>query len=205
MGNGRYDPELKLVYWGVGNPGPDWNGDVRPGDNLYTCSFLALEADTGKLRWHFQFTPHDTHDWDSTHVPILFDADVGGKKRKLISIANRNAFYYVLDRGTGEFIAGRPYAKQTWAKGLDAKGQPIVAGFAAHGERQPDLAQSQRRHGLAESFLQPADGIRVRAGARDRRNVLQARAEISSTVELISGARATVIHSSSARFRFPIR
>lgn len=124
---GAYDPELKLVYWGVGNPGPDWNGDVRPGDNLYTCSFVALEADTGKLRWHFQFTPHDTHDWDATHVPVLFDADVGAKKRKLISIANRNAFYYVLDRTTGEFIAGRPYAKQTWAKGLDAKGHPIVA------------------------------------------------------------------------------
>jgi alcohol dehydrogenase (cytochrome c) len=124
---GAYDPELKLVYWGVGNPGPDWNGDVRPGDNLYTCSFVALDADTGKLRWHFQFTPHDTHDWDATHVPILFDGNVSGSKRKLIAIANRNAFYYVLDRTTGEFIAGRPYAKQTWARGLDAKGRPIVA------------------------------------------------------------------------------
>ena len=124
---GAYDPELKLVYWGVGNPGPDWNGDVRPGENLYTCSFVALDADTGKLRWHFQFTPHDTHDWDATHVPILFEGMVAGQKRKLISIANRNAFYYVLDRTNGEFIAGRPYAKQTWAQGLDAKGRPIVA------------------------------------------------------------------------------
>ena len=124
---GAYDPELKLVYWGVGNPGPDWNGDVRPGDNLYTCSFLALDAETGKLRWYFQFTPHDTHDWDATHVPILFDADIKGTKRKLISIANRNAFYYVLDRTTGEFLTGRPYARQTWAKGLDAKGRPIFA------------------------------------------------------------------------------
>ena len=68
---GAYDPELKLVYWGVGNPGPDWNGDVRPGDNLYTCSFVALDAATGKLRWYFQFSPHDTHDWDATHVPML--------------------------------------------------------------------------------------------------------------------------------------
>jgi alcohol dehydrogenase (cytochrome c) len=123
---GAYDPELKLVYWGVGNPGPDWNGDVRPGDNLYTCSFLALDADTGKLSWYFQFTPHDTHDWDATHVPILFDGQVQGQKRKLIAVANRNAFYYVLDRTTGEFIAGKPYAKQTWAKGLDAKGRPIL-------------------------------------------------------------------------------
>jgi alcohol dehydrogenase (cytochrome c) len=123
---GAYDPELKLVYWGVGNPGPDWNGDVRPGDNLYTCSFLALDADTGKLSWYFQFTPHDTHDWDATHVPILFDGEVQGKKRKLMAVANRNAFYYVLDRTTGEFIAGTPYAKQTWAKGLDAKGRPIL-------------------------------------------------------------------------------
>ena len=124
---GAYDPDLKLVYWGVGNPGPDWNGDVRPGDNLYTCSFLALDAGTGELRWHFQFTPHDTHDWDATHVPILFDAMVSGQKRKLISVANRNAFYYVLDRTNGEFIAGRPYARQTWAEGLDAKGRPILA------------------------------------------------------------------------------
>ena len=124
---GAYDPELKLVYWGVGNPGPDWNGDIRPGDNLYTCSFIALDADTGKLRWHFQFSPHDTHDWDAAHVPILFDAVVAGQKRKLISIANRNAFYYVLDRVNGEFITGGPYAKQTWAQGLDAKGRPIVA------------------------------------------------------------------------------
>jgi len=123
---GSYDPELNLVYWGVGNPSPDWNGDPRRGDNLYTCSLLALDADTGHLRWHFQFTPHDTHDWDSNHVPMLFDAKVEDRPRKLIAVANRNAFYYVLDRMTGEFLAGGPYAKQTWAKGLDAKGKPIV-------------------------------------------------------------------------------
>jgi alcohol dehydrogenase (cytochrome c) len=111
----------------VGNPGPDWNGDVRPGDNLYTCSIVALEADTGKLRWYFQFSPHDTHDWDATHVPMLFDAQMDGAKRKLIAVANRNAFYYVLDRATGEFVAGKPYAKQTWATGLDPKGRPIPA------------------------------------------------------------------------------
>jgi len=123
---GSYDPELNLVYWGAGNPGPDWNPDSRLGDNLYTCSLLALEADTGKLKWYFQFTPHDSHDWDSTHVPILFEADVRGVRRKLVAVANRNAFYYVLDRTTGEFIAGRPYAKQTWAKGLDDRGRPVL-------------------------------------------------------------------------------
>jgi alcohol dehydrogenase (cytochrome c) len=123
---GSYDPDLNLLYWGVGNPGPDWNGDSRPGDNLYTCSLLALDADTGALRWHFQFTPHDVHDWDSTHVPVLFDAVIRGQKRKVVANANRNAFYYVLDRITGEFLAGEAYAKQTWAKGLDDSGRPIV-------------------------------------------------------------------------------
>jgi len=124
---GTYDPESKLIYWGVGNPGPDYNGDVRRGDNLYTCSLVALDEDTGRLRWYFQFTPHDTHDWDATHVPVLFDGEIGGRQRKLVAIANRNAFYYVLDRLTGEFLAGRAYGKQTWARGLDAKGRPILA------------------------------------------------------------------------------
>lgn len=123
---GAYDPELKVVYWGVGNPSPDWNGDSRLGDNLYTCSLVALDAETGKLKWHFQFTPHDTHDWDASHVPMIFDGVVAGKPRKLIANANRNAFYYVLDRTTGEFITGQAYVKQTWAEGLDAKGKPIV-------------------------------------------------------------------------------
>ncbi len=123
---GAYDPDLNLVYWGIGNPGPDWNGDQRKGDNLYSCSFLALDADSGKLRWHFQFTPHDTHDWDSAHVPMLVDTLVRGRPRKLVVNPNRNAFYYALDRTNGEFLAGQSYAKQTWAKGLDDKGRPIL-------------------------------------------------------------------------------
>jgi alcohol dehydrogenase (cytochrome c) len=123
---GAFDPELNLVYWGIGNPGPDWNGDNRKGDNLYTCSFVALDGDTGKLKWHFQFTPHDTHDWDAAHVPMLIDARAGGRMRKLIVNPNRNAFYYVLDRVTGQYLAGRAYAKQTWASGLDDNGRPIV-------------------------------------------------------------------------------
>lgn len=124
---GSYDPQLKLVYWGVGNPSPDWNGDARSGDNLYTCSVVALGSETGELKWHFQFTPHDTHDWDASHVYVLFDAEINGRNRRLIANANRNGFYYVLDRETGSFITGQPYAKQTWAEGLDAKGRPIPA------------------------------------------------------------------------------
>jgi alcohol dehydrogenase (cytochrome c) len=123
---GSYDPVLNLIYWGVGNPAPDWNGDERAGDNLYTCSLVALNADTGQMRWYFQFTPHDVHDWDSNHVPILFDAQVGDHRRQLVAVANRNAFYYVLDRATGEFLAGRPYARQTWATGLDSHGRPVL-------------------------------------------------------------------------------
>jgi alcohol dehydrogenase (cytochrome c) len=123
---GSYDPDLKLIYWGVGNPGPDWNGDPRPGDNLYTCSLVALDAETGALRWHFQFTPHDTHDWDATEIPVLLDTVIRGKPRKVVAMANRNAFYYLMDRATGEYLHGNAYAKQTWAKGLDDSGRPVV-------------------------------------------------------------------------------
>ncbi|MDH4067043.1 MAG: PQQ-binding-like beta-propeller repeat protein, partial [Acidobacteriota bacterium] len=123
---GSYDPELNLLYWGVGNPAPDWNGDSRPGDNLYSSSLVALDARTGALRWHFQFTPHDTHDWDANQIPVLVDATVGGRSRALVVSANRNGFYYVLDRSTGEFLAGTAYAKQTWASGLDGRGRPVV-------------------------------------------------------------------------------
>lgn len=122
---GSYDPALGLLYWGVGNPGPLWNGDDRPGDNLYTCALLALDATTGALRWHFQFTPHDTHDWDAAQVPVLFEGRVRGVARKLVAMANRNGFYYVLDRATGEFLSGTPYIRQDWAEGLDRNGRPI--------------------------------------------------------------------------------
>ena len=122
---GSYDPKLNLIYWGTGNPGPDWNGDEREGDNLYSDCLLALDADTSKLEWYFQFTPHDVHDWDATAVPVLIEGRVNGQERKLVVMANRNTFYYVLDRETGEFLVGRPYTKQTWAKGLDERGRPI--------------------------------------------------------------------------------
>jgi alcohol dehydrogenase (cytochrome c) len=123
--NGAYDPELNLVYWGTGNPWPDYNDDFRGGDNLYSCSVLALDADTGKLRWYYQFTPHDVHDWDSTQNPVLLDTEFQGRPRKLILWPNRNGFFYVLDRSTGEFLLAKAFVKQTWAKGFDAKGRPI--------------------------------------------------------------------------------
>ena len=123
---GSYDPELNLVYWGTGNPGPDHNGDVRPGDNLYSCSLLALDLDTGKLRWYFQFTPHDTHDWDATQVPVLLDLALSGRARKLVVVPSRNGFYYVLDRQTGEFLLAKPFVKQTWAKEIDRTGRPVL-------------------------------------------------------------------------------
>ena len=123
---GSYDPELNLTYWGVGNPGPDWNPSQRKGANLYSDSVVALDADTGKLKWHFQFTPNDPYDYDSVQVPVLVDTAWRGRPRKLMLWANRNGFYYVLDRVTGEFLSGNSFVKVTWAKGLDDAGKPIV-------------------------------------------------------------------------------
>jgi len=122
---GSYDPELNIVYWGTGNPAPDYLGDYRAGDNLYTNSVVAVNADTGQLEWHFQFTPHDVHDFDANSVPVLIDAMLEGTKRKLLVMATKNAFYYVLDRQTGEFIEAIAFARQTWAEGIDENGRPI--------------------------------------------------------------------------------
>jgi alcohol dehydrogenase (cytochrome c) len=122
---GTYDPSLNLTYWGVGNPGPDFNAAQRPGDNLYTDSVVALNADTGKLQWHFQFTPNDRYDWDSTQVPVLVDGNWKESPAKLLMLANRNGFFYVLDRATGKFLFGKPFIKVNWASGLDANGRPI--------------------------------------------------------------------------------
>jgi alcohol dehydrogenase (cytochrome c) len=122
---GSYDPTQNLIFWGTGNPSPDYNGDDREGDNLYSNSLVALDADTGRLRWHFQYTPHDLHDWDSNQVPVLLEGVVAGRARKLVVQGNRNGFYYVLDRETGEFLSGTAYTKQTWASGLDARGRPV--------------------------------------------------------------------------------
>jgi alcohol dehydrogenase (cytochrome c) len=121
---GSYDPELNLMYWGVGNPGPDWNADPRPGDNLYTDSVVALDPDTGRLKWHYQFTPHDEFDYDATQVPVLTDLEWRGRLRKVMLWANRNGFWYVLDRASGEFLQGKPFVRVNWAEGIDEKGVP---------------------------------------------------------------------------------
>ena len=121
---GTFDPQLNLLYWPVGNPSPNYNGDVRKGDNLYTNSVVALDADHGNLRWYFQFMPHDLFDWDATEILVSLDKTVGGKSQRLLAQANRNAFYYVLDRENGAFLTARPYAKQTWASEIDSLGRP---------------------------------------------------------------------------------
>jgi alcohol dehydrogenase (cytochrome c) len=122
---GSYDRELNLVYWGVGNPNPDFYGDSRLGDNLYTASVVALDADSGKLRWHFQYTPHDVHDWDANQIQVLADLTIGGRARKTLITANRNGFFYVLDRTNGAFIQAKPYVTTSWAKEVDRNGRPI--------------------------------------------------------------------------------
>jgi alcohol dehydrogenase (cytochrome c) len=123
---GTYDPALNLTYWGIGNPGPDLYGGDRKGDNLYSDSVVALDVDSGRLRWHFQFTPHDVHDWDATQIPMLLDLKIKGEPRKALVLANRNGFFYALDRTDGKFLFAKTFAKVTWAKGVDANGRPIV-------------------------------------------------------------------------------
>jgi alcohol dehydrogenase (cytochrome c) len=122
---GAYDPDTNLTFWGIGNPSPDTNGDVRLGDNLYSDSVVALDADTGKLKWYYQFTPHDTMDYDATQVPVLADITFKGAPRKVMLWANRNGVFYVLDRVTGQFLLGKPFANTNWLTGFDEKGRPM--------------------------------------------------------------------------------
>ena len=124
---GSYDPDLNLTYWGIGNPGPDWNPSQRPGDNLYSDSVVALDADTGELEWYFQFTPNDPYDYDSVQIPVLIDApDGAGGTLKLMLWGNRNGFFYVLDRESGRFLSGSPFVDVNWASGLDDSGRPVL-------------------------------------------------------------------------------
>jgi len=123
---GTYDPALNLLYWGIGNPNPVLAGEGRPGDNLYTCSIVALNPDTGKLVWYFQPSPHDVHDWDAVQTPVLIDADFKGQQRKLLAQASRNGFFFVLDRATGEHLLTSPFIDQTWSSGVDSRGRPIA-------------------------------------------------------------------------------
>jgi alcohol dehydrogenase (cytochrome c) len=122
---GSYDPELNLTYWGVGNPGPDWNPKQREGDNLYSSSVVALDADTGRMKWHYQFTPNDGYDYDSVQIPVLVDMTWNGTPRKLMMWGNRNGIFYVLDRNNGNFLLGKPFVKVNWMNGFTPNGRPI--------------------------------------------------------------------------------
>ena len=130
---GSFDPKLNLIYWGTGNPNPDYYGEKREGDNLFTNSIVAIEANTGILRWHYQFTPHDLHDWDSNHVPVLADLVLDGELRKVVMVANRNGFFYMLDRVTGELLVGKPFTDTTWAREIGSDGRPIVLNDGSKG------------------------------------------------------------------------
>ena len=129
---GTYDPQLDLLYWPTGNPGPDFDGDERQGDNLYTDCVLALEAKTGKLRWYYQFTPHDLHDWDAQEPPVLVDTNWQGQPRKLLLQANRNGFFYVFDRANGQLLLAKTFLKKmNWAEGIGKDGRPILKALEA--------------------------------------------------------------------------
>ncbi len=130
---GTYDTELDTLYWGTSNPAPDFDGAPRPGDDLYTDCVLALDPETGKLKWYFQFTPHDLFDYDATETPVIVDAAYRGQPRKLLLQADRNGFMYVLDRTDGKFLSAVPFVKQlNWAKAIDAQGRPILRFFRRH-------------------------------------------------------------------------
>jgi alcohol dehydrogenase (cytochrome c) len=126
---GTYDPDLDTVYWTTSNAAPDFVGDSRPGDDLYTSCVLAIDPSTGKLKWYFQFTPHDLYDYDANETPVLVDAQESGAVRRLLVQANRNGFFYVLDRTNGKFLRATSFVeKLTWAKGVDASGRPLLSG-----------------------------------------------------------------------------
>jgi alcohol dehydrogenase (cytochrome c) len=122
---GTYDPDLNLVYWGTGNPTPVLSGTTRPGDDLYTCSIVALNPDTGKLVWAFQPSPHDTHDWDAVETPVLVDRDFNGEQRKMLMQSSRNGYFFVLDRTNGKSLLTVPFGPVNWATGIDKRGEPI--------------------------------------------------------------------------------
>ena len=146
---GSYDAALKTLFWQVGNPGPDHNGDEREGDNLYSDSVIALDGATGKLKWHYQFTPHDEWDWDAAEPLTLVDAKWEGQDRKLLLQANRNGFFYVIDRVTGKFLLGKPFVnKLTWAKEISSSGRPV---------RNPDVAPTEKGTKVCPAVLGAAN------------------------------------------------
>ncbi len=162
---GTYDPELNTLYWGIGNPSPDFNGEVRKGDNLYTCSILALNPDDGTYKWHFQNSPHDVWDYDGVNEPVLVDITRDGKPIKALVQAHRNGYFYCLNRENGEFLYGKPFCEVTWTDrtkgvdGLDPEDGPAVRqpGRAADGGGRPRLPRRGRRQGMEPDGLPPRD------------------------------------------------
>ncbi|HTV54789.1 MAG TPA: acido-empty-quinoprotein group A [Terriglobia bacterium] len=150
---GTYDPTLNLLYWGTGNPNPVLAGAPRPGDNLFTCSIVALNPDTGKLVWYFQPSPHDVHDWDAVETPVIFNAPFDGRPRKLLAQASRNGFFFVLDRADGKHLVTAPFIHETWASGIDSRGRPIAIPAAAP---RPDGALVEPASDGSTNWLAPS-------------------------------------------------
>ena len=158
---GTYDPDARLLYWPTGNPCPDYNGDERMGDNLYSSSVVALDPRTGTLRWHFQFTPHDLHDWDGNQPPVLIDASFRGRQRKLLVVGSRNGLFYVLDRLSGEFLMAEPFVKRlTWASGIGADGRPkLLPGYENSVEGTRTCPSQTGAANWASTAFNPATGL----------------------------------------------
>ena len=171
---GSFDPDLNLTYWGIGNAGPDYNADQRPGDNLYTASVVALDADTGKLRWHYQFTPHDHYDYDAVQVPVLADITWQGAPVKAMLWANRNGNFYVFDRATGKFLHAKPFVKVNWMNGFDANGRPIQT---RQPRRPADVSGDTGGDELVLAVLQPANKVDVRVDVGIERSHLRRHAD----------------------------
>ncbi len=175
---GTYDPQLNTIYWGTSNPAPDFEGGVRPGDDLYTDCVLALDPDTGKLKWYFQFTPHDLFDFDAVETPILIDAVYQGKARKLLVQANRNGYVYVLDRTSGKFLSATPFVeKLNWAKGIDAQGRPLLYRNPADGGGNAGLPRLCGSHELVRTLLQRVHPFGLFHGPGGMRNLFFQSAE----------------------------
>ena len=172
---GSYDPDLNLVFYGTGNPNPAYYGQDRQGDNLYTSSIVALDADTGKLRWHYQFTPHDLHDWDAAQVPVLATLKLKQGPTKVVMQANRNGLFYVLDRATGKVLLARPFVQTAWATGVGADGRPIVPNRPGHirGLR----SRSSRCNEFSTAVLRSGSRFVLRDGARNVRGLHTGSAE----------------------------
>ena len=178
---GSYDPELNLIYWPTGNPSPSDYGGERGGDNLYSNSMLALDADTGKLKWHFQFTPHDLHDYDATQIPVLLDAPWQGQPRKLLMQANRNGFLYVLDRTNGKFLSAKPFYPRPHLGQGDRFGRPAGGGAGQRAYRGGDANLPRRlgSHELVFAFVQSANGVAVCGHLGGVRRLHRRAAEVS--------------------------